>query len=427
MRNGFIFDHDLCVACYACSAACMLGNDWAFKARNIFTVEEECKTGWRVVNISMACNHCSDAVCMKGCPAKAYYRDSGSNAVIIEPGKCIGCRYCLWNCPYGAPTFNDSKGVIEKCHLCSQRIEEGDEPSCSLACPTGALSYGVIPENNVAGPYSWMPEKKLDPALKLKGPVTSEGLYQVPADKTGRHENIIARDKRIAEHWSLVLFTFILAVSVSFEISSATGGTYFRIATVPMMLLAAGIISMFHIRKRWHAWNSVINVADSPLSRELAAYIIFTILVLCNRLIESALLDFTCMAAGLILLILVDQVYHYSDPSWKIIFHSGQTFLTSLLLISYLIDSYLPFLFISSVKCIIIIYILYDRKNRSRTFALRFIRLGLLVIIMMIIITHTYISKYTGLTILLTGEFIDRLLFYEDFEPENMSDMMKKE
>ena len=147
MRKGFIFNNRLCVSCKACSAACMVENGWVFAARRIFTHNPDAFSEGQVVNVSMACNHCKEPVCLTGCPASAYDIDPETGAVILVPERCIGCRYCTWNCPYDAPRYNSVSGIIEKCHFCNHLILSGATPACSSACPTGALGFGDIPDN----------------------------------------------------------------------------------------------------------------------------------------------------------------------------------------------------------------------------------------------------------------------------------------
>ena len=70
------------------------------------TFNSEAKHLFPVINLSLACNHCESAVCMEGCPASAYSRETLTGAILLDEKKCIGCRYCQWNCPYDAPKFN---------------------------------------------------------------------------------------------------------------------------------------------------------------------------------------------------------------------------------------------------------------------------------------------------------------------------------
>jgi Fe-S-cluster-containing dehydrogenase component len=69
-----------------------------------------------------------------------YKREDG--IVLIDEKRCIGCRYCEWACPYGAPQYNKSKGIMSKCTLCYDYIEEGILPVCVSSCPMRALDFG---------------------------------------------------------------------------------------------------------------------------------------------------------------------------------------------------------------------------------------------------------------------------------------------
>src|SRR5512133_736522 len=102
MRKGFIVNTSKCVDCKACSAACIIENGWMVKPRNIYTYNSTAEQLFSLINLSLACNHCESAACMDGCPASAYSRDLVTGAVILDEKKCIGCRYCQWNCPYDA-------------------------------------------------------------------------------------------------------------------------------------------------------------------------------------------------------------------------------------------------------------------------------------------------------------------------------------
>ena len=92
-------------------------------------------------NLSMSCNHCEDPICVKNCPTQALCkREDG--IVQIDQNLCIGCKYCSWVCPYGAPQFNPQKGVMGKCDFCADYIDQGKNPSCVDACPMRALDFG---------------------------------------------------------------------------------------------------------------------------------------------------------------------------------------------------------------------------------------------------------------------------------------------
>ena len=91
------------------------------------------------LNISMACNHCDNPVCLKGCPTRAYTKFAEYGAVLQDPDICFGCGYCTWVCPYNAPQLDTKAGHVSKCNMCVDRLEVGLKPACSSACLAGAL------------------------------------------------------------------------------------------------------------------------------------------------------------------------------------------------------------------------------------------------------------------------------------------------
>ena len=69
------------------------------------------------LNISMACNHCDNPVCLKGCPTRAYTKFAEYGAVLQDPDICFGCGYCTWVCPYNAPQLDTKGGHVSKCNI----------------------------------------------------------------------------------------------------------------------------------------------------------------------------------------------------------------------------------------------------------------------------------------------------------------------
>jgi DMSO reductase iron-sulfur subunit len=145
-QHGFYFNADNCIACHACESACSEKNQLpahlAFRA--VGYVEGGTWPDYRRLNISMACNHCDDPVCLKGCPTRAYTKFAEYGAVLQDPDICFGCGYCTWVCPYNAPQLDPVKGQVEKCNMCVDRLEQGLKPACAAACLAGALDFGVI-------------------------------------------------------------------------------------------------------------------------------------------------------------------------------------------------------------------------------------------------------------------------------------------
>ena len=93
--------------------------------------------------MSVACNHCEEPVCVNVCPTKAMTKDK-NGIVSVNESKCIGCKYCEWVCPYGAPQYDDANGIMTKCNFCSDYIMDDKNPSCVDACPMRVLEFGEL-------------------------------------------------------------------------------------------------------------------------------------------------------------------------------------------------------------------------------------------------------------------------------------------
>lgn len=111
-------------------------------------------------NTLALCNHCENAPCVRVCPTKATFQ-TASGITVMDYHRCIGCRYCMAACPYGARSFNFTdprpfiketnpefptreKGVVEKCGLCAERLDLGLQPLCVEACPHEAMYFGDL-------------------------------------------------------------------------------------------------------------------------------------------------------------------------------------------------------------------------------------------------------------------------------------------
>lgn len=111
------------------------------------------------LSVPVLCNHCENPPCVKVCPTQAtFVRDNG--IVQQDYHRCIGCRYCMAACPYGLRSFNwkdprpyieeqnedyptRSKGVVEKCNFCIERLERGEWPAC-VEASEGAFIFGDL-------------------------------------------------------------------------------------------------------------------------------------------------------------------------------------------------------------------------------------------------------------------------------------------
>jgi anaerobic dimethyl sulfoxide reductase subunit B len=152
-QYAFYFDSGACSGCKTCQLACKDKNNlgpgvlW----RRVYEIAGG---GWRregalwlpgvyAYNISLGCNHCADPACLKSCPTKAITKEP-DGIVLLDSRRCIGCRYCEWSCPYGAPRYDPGRGVVSKCDFCFDLIDSGGTPACVAACPTRALEFGEL-------------------------------------------------------------------------------------------------------------------------------------------------------------------------------------------------------------------------------------------------------------------------------------------
>ncbi len=205
-RWAMSIDLNTCTGCGACVVGCnaennipVVGPELVKRGREMSWIridrfEEKLEPGHSDVRfVPMMCQHCSDAPCEMVCPVYAtYHNPEGLNAQVYN--RCVGTRYCSNNCPYKVRSFNffdysapekttfafpqplhwqlnpdvtvRSKGVMEKCTMCIQRILDGKgtakdesravrdgeiQTACSQSCPTQAITFGDLadPESAV--------------------------------------------------------------------------------------------------------------------------------------------------------------------------------------------------------------------------------------------------------------------------------------
>ncbi|MHB1130882.1 MAG: sulfate reduction electron transfer complex DsrMKJOP subunit DsrO [Chloroflexota bacterium] len=122
--------------------------------------EEWVSGGVKHMPMMLLCNHCDNPPCTRVCPTQATWKRA-DGVVMIDPHRCIGCRFCAAACPYGSrsfifrdpkpyiaeinpefPVFN--KGVVVKCNFCEERLAKGKLPACVEACKQKALVFGDL-------------------------------------------------------------------------------------------------------------------------------------------------------------------------------------------------------------------------------------------------------------------------------------------
>ena len=147
-RYGMLINTKKCVGCYACRMACQMINK--LEPEEAFISYKEIEQGTYpsvyAETVPVQCMHCENAPCASVCPTHATYT-TDSGVVLVEEGKCIGCKYCMAACPYGVRVQLHS-GVVEKCRFCWYEGEPGNPPACVGTCITGARIFGDLDDPN---------------------------------------------------------------------------------------------------------------------------------------------------------------------------------------------------------------------------------------------------------------------------------------
>jgi molybdopterin-containing oxidoreductase family iron-sulfur binding subunit len=188
---AYALDLSRCIGCRRCVYACVEENNQSRDPQvhwiRVLAMDKEHGVDFRDADpyyspeqvpqegyfyLPVACQQCRNAPCTKVCPTGATWTEP-DGIVVIDYDWCIGCRYCMAACPYGARHFNwgepsipkaelnpsthylgnrpRPKGVVEKCTFCIQRARAGRYPACVEVCPVGARKFGNLldPEGEI--------------------------------------------------------------------------------------------------------------------------------------------------------------------------------------------------------------------------------------------------------------------------------------
>ncbi|MGI9033016.1 MAG: DmsC/YnfH family molybdoenzyme membrane anchor subunit [Acidimicrobiales bacterium] len=284
----FSFAMDSCIGCHSCEVACAEQNDLPFDQawRKVGELEGGSFPDTRRFSLSMACNHCLEPTCLSGCPTNAYEK-LGNGIVVHHPDDCIGCQYCIWNCPYEVPVFNPVRRIVSKCDMCRPRIDEGQSPACVLACPTHAIGIEKV---DVA---AWAEDHAAAdaPGLPPSDITLSTTRIALPAEMpagTGPANEHAARPEE--PHWPLIWLTLLTqlsvgAVAATVVLEAAGAGSSgpsgrSALAGPAMAAFIAGALalgaSLLHLGRPTRALKALRNLSTSWLSREVALFSAFS-------------------------------------------------------------------------------------------------------------------------------------------------------
>ena len=168
-RYGMLIDLRRCIGCHTCSIACKAQHDVPLGSyRNWVKQVEKGRFPYvRKAFLPILCNHCERPVCCTVCPVKATYVRPEDGLVMINPHRCIGCRYCMAACPYNVRFVNPRFNIVEKCDFCQKLLDQGMLPACVEACPTQALTFGDVydPNSDIARLLATSPVQVIKPEM----------------------------------------------------------------------------------------------------------------------------------------------------------------------------------------------------------------------------------------------------------------------
>ena len=151
---------------------------WDAEYEHVFEDQIHERTPQEVLEtpVIVLCNHCTNPPCVRVCPTQATWKRESDGIVMMDMHRCIGCRYCMAACPYGARSFNwrdprpfvdtepdgtfpseyptRTRGVVEKCNFCAERLREGLQPACVEAANQVPGGEGSLVFGDLADPDS---------------------------------------------------------------------------------------------------------------------------------------------------------------------------------------------------------------------------------------------------------------------------------
>lgn len=171
-KLGWFVDTRRCFGCHACEVSCKSENDVPLGNYIRQTFYKDIGDYPQVARmfLPMACQHCEDAPCIKACPCGALHKEPGGT-VAVDYESCCGHGTCVEVCPYGAIYLDPVAKQAVKCHNCYHRTEQGLEPACVPTCPSEALFFGDLNDEN----------SKI--SIAMKNAEAASGLVQLRGEK----------------------------------------------------------------------------------------------------------------------------------------------------------------------------------------------------------------------------------------------------
>jgi DMSO reductase iron-sulfur subunit len=430
MQKGFLFDLNKCTGCNACQIACSIENDvqlpMNWRQVNIFNQSRHPEIP--VFNLSMACNHCVDPPCLKYCPALAITKNELTGAVLINEELCIGCTYCSWVCPYDAPVFNSSQGIMDKCTFCNHRLEENLDPACVTLCPTTALQLSAKPEYIQEEKIPGFTQSEIKPAIQfvpLREDHQIPEISEVPFDESiVQHfrSSINQQKKKEKIRWIPELPLIVFSVLIAFISGFLAGNTLMKSTSGGYTPFIMGLIgfamSTLHLGKKIRAPRAILNIKNSWLSREIALFSIFLFILSIQILLypEIKWLAWLAIITGFLTLFSLDQIYSVVALETRLRYHSANALLTGLFFAALFSEFSFGIIIFGGIKLLLYLGQKFSQwpSGRFWLILLAILRLGFGFILPSIFwYMQLEEARTISIALIVIAEFIDRCDFYE--------------
>ncbi len=413
-HQGFVLDLDRCTGCAACVVACRnenaVGDGLSWRTVNTFNKQ---RLTWApVYHLSLACNHCRKPACLLLCPAGAYGKDPETGAVLVDPDRCMGCRYCSWVCPYGAPQFNAQIGIMEKCTFCQHRQEEGRVPACVEACPVDALRFEpMVQAEPIVRPG--FPDTGLEPSARIVGDRRGDPPEMVVTASPEPRPSPAIDFSGLRSEWPLWFFTTVATWLVAWFAAGTVTGRGVALPVFAAVGLIAMAVSALHLGRVSRMWRAVRNLRRSWISREILCFSLFFAFAcgLGLGLVRPEFVNWVVVVFGWAALVSMDMVYRVPGQQVGAVPHSAMATLTAALYLGILVGA--PLLVTSVAGLKLVLFVARGGMGRPGRWELGLLRIvaGLLVPVAAML-PGVAIAPAFVLIAATIGELIDRARFY---------------
>lgn len=286
-QYSFEVDLDACSGCKACVAAChsLNGLEEGELWRNVGMLVGGGEQQPVLQHVTAACHHCLEPACMHGCPVNAYEKDPITGIVAHLDDQCIGCKYCMFMCPYDVPSYSKSKGIVRKCNMCADRLAVGEAPACVQACPHQAIKIRNVSCEEIIDNSETDQLVPGAPDVHLTMPTTRYNTKRVLP------RNLLPDDYYISKplhaHFPLVFMLTLTQMAFGIFATSfvvrqfwptVLPGLMTRLDVVGFAVLVIGLsVAVLHLGRPLKAYRAMAGFRTSWLSREILGFHLFAV------------------------------------------------------------------------------------------------------------------------------------------------------